>query len=90
RITTRRPVFGAIGIAMDDVRPSYVPRYVKDSMTEMEFEPRLMPKHRSDDPHWFLMPVQGWFVLSIILAALFIVFIVIIILLYKTVNKQKK
>ncbi|XP_018024499.1 uncharacterized protein LOC108680225 [Hyalella azteca] len=89
RITTRRPTTRPTGILLDNLQPSYVPRYIKEDITEVEYEPRLVTTHKVD-PHWFLMPVQAWFVLSIVLAALFIVLVVIVVLLYRTIRKQKK
>ena len=67
---------------------------MKDTIAEMEFEPKTMPAPPPPTApaavHWFLMPVQGWFVLSIILAALVVVLGVGSALLYSSLRKQKR
>ncbi|XP_050688130.1 serine/arginine repetitive matrix protein 1-like isoform X2 [Eriocheir sinensis] len=96
RITTRRP-FGQ-ELAVIPYKESYStfePKYVKDSIAEMEFEPKTMPAPPPPHAppaavHWFLMPVQGWFVLSIILAALVVVLGVGSAILYSSLRKQKR
>lgn len=68
-------------------------RYVKNTIAEMEFEPKTIEAPQPPtyhNPNWFLMPVQGWFVLSIILAALLIVFIVVCSIIYNSLRKQKR
>ncbi|XP_037790598.1 uncharacterized protein LOC119585956, partial [Penaeus monodon] len=97
RITTMRPRNEMPLVPYEDSRSAYVPRYVKEAIAEMEFEPKtvdapLQPLSTStfERPHWFLMPVQGWFVLSIILAALVIVLAVLSGILYKSLRKQKR
>ncbi|XP_042862388.1 protein enabled homolog [Penaeus japonicus] len=97
RITTMRPRNEMPLVPYEDNRSAYVPRYVKEAIAEMEFEPKtidapLQPHSTStfERPHWFLMPVQGWFVLSIILAALVIVLAVLSGILYNSLRKQKR
>lgn len=73
--------------------PTHSIRYVKNTIAEMEFEPKTIEAPQPPtyhNPNWFLMPVQGWFVLSIILAALLIVFIVVCSIIYNSLRKQKR
>ncbi|XP_064102133.1 bromodomain-containing protein 4-like [Macrobrachium nipponense] len=96
RITTRRPGSNLPIIPFEEKASTYVPRYVKEAIAEVEFEsktfdaPEQPPPMYHPQPNWFLMPVQGWFVLSIILAALLIVLLVVTGILYKSLRKQKK
>ncbi|XP_068207079.1 uncharacterized protein [Palaemon carinicauda] len=96
RITTRRPGNNLPIIPFQEKASTYVPRYVKEAIAEVEFEsktfdaPEQLPPMYHPQPNWFLMPVQGWFVLSIILAALLIVLIVVTGILYKSLRNQKK
>ena len=60
-------------------------------MSGMEFEPsvvatRPMIHHQEN---FFLMPVQGWFALTIIFAAVIIVLLVILGLLFRSLRSKK-
>ncbi|KAK8403381.1 hypothetical protein O3P69_000468 [Scylla paramamosain] len=95
RITTRRPLGQELAvIPYKESYSTFEPKYVKDTIAEMEFEPKTMPAPPPPAApaavHWFLMPVQGWFVLSIILAALVVVLGVGSALLYSSLRKQKR
>ncbi|KAK3883041.1 hypothetical protein Pcinc_012616 [Petrolisthes cinctipes] len=94
RITTRRPIEQELPvIPYKNSHSTYVPKYVKNTIAEMEFEPKTIEAPQPPtyhNPNWFLMPVQGWFVLSIILAALLIVFIVVCSIIYTSLRKQKR
>nr|XP_045593827.1 uncharacterized protein LOC123755335 [Procambarus clarkii] len=94
RGTTRRVVDQALPVGpFQDTHSTFVPKYIKESVAEMEFEPKTVTAPQLPvyhNPNWFLMPVQGWFVLSIILAALLIVLVVVCAILYSSLKKQRK
>ena len=79
---------------------------MKNNIQEMEFDPKtidapLVPDgNGSNNIHgyiqnlpsnyWFLMPVQAWFTLSIVLAALVLVLAIVSIILYVSLKKQRR
>ncbi|XP_042219598.1 uncharacterized protein LOC121864591 isoform X2 [Homarus americanus] len=94
RITTRRPGEHELPAGpFQENHSTYIPKYVKENIAEMEYEPKTFeapPPPAYHNPNWFLMPVQGWFVLSIILAALLIVLIVVCAIIYNSLRNQRK
>ena len=72
----------------------------------MEFDPKTIDTpHPAQDPssssgvgfvqslpanYWFLMPVQAWFTLSIVLAALVLILTIVCAILYHSLKKQRK
>nr|XP_053643887.1 uncharacterized protein LOC128696587 [Cherax quadricarinatus] len=94
RITTRRPAGQELPLGpFQEDRSTITPKYVKETIAEMDYEPRTYETTQPPtcyDTNWFLMPVQGWFVLSIILAALVIILLVVCAILYSSFMKQRR